>query len=135
VRPVLALDLEGLGGLQAAVAELAEEGQQPLLSGEAGAGVFVSQGLAGRLERGPGGLQAVPASAGGLVRLLPTDEVVGLGGEAVDPLRAFDEALQEVGREEAALGLDAREEAAAGAGHQPALPRSFGPGVAGRRVE
>ena len=120
----LAVDLDVLAALQAAVAQLLEEGQQPLLAGEAGAGVLGSQALAGRLEGGPGGPEAVPAPAGGLVRLLARDQVIVTPGEAVDALRAFDEALEEVGREEGALGVDGRKT------RPPPLP---GPHAAPRR--
>jgi hypothetical protein len=130
----LAVDFRVLRGLQAAVAQLLEEGQQPLLAGEAGAGVLGSQALAGGLEGGPGGLEAVPDPAGGLVRSLAGDQVVGLRAEAVDAFRAFDEALEEVGWEEGAFGMDGREDGAGGTGHQPNPPPTSGPRMIGRGV-
>src|SRR4029450_1728177 len=84
VRPPL--DLGVLCGLEAAVAQLLEEREQPLLPRKARAGGFGLEALARVLESCPRGQEAVPASAGGFVGLFAVDKVVGLGGEAVDAL-------------------------------------------------
>jgi hypothetical protein len=52
-RVRVAFDLEALAGRQAAVAQLLEERQKPLVPGEAGGGVRFLQVGRGSLERGP----------------------------------------------------------------------------------
>lgn len=110
------LELEGLGGLEASVAEFLEERQQPLLTGECGARVRRRELLRGRAETFPHAEHAVPRAADGFVELLTAAEVVGVRRQSRNLAVALREAIQEVRGQQCAFGGDGFKEMVA-AGH------------------
>ena len=100
------LELEGLGGLQATVAEFLEERQQPLLASERGARVGGGELLRAGSKTFPHTEHAVPRATDGFVEFFTAAEVVGVGREAGDFLVALRETVQEIRGQQCALGGD-----------------------------
>jgi len=111
-RVAFALDLDGAGRSQAAVAELAEEVQQPFLAGEGGGGIAFRPSGEVLLKGRPGADEAVPGAAGHLVDLFALDEMIGLRGEPLQSGITGSDALQQLRRQDGPFDMDGGEKIA-----------------------
>ena len=103
-RAVVALKSAALN-LQSAVAQFLEEHQQPAFTRQLRARVRFRQFTPLVVEAQPRAQAAVPRPVDRLVEPLAGQQVILLGAQPVD-LAAVGDALQEIGRQQAAFGFD-----------------------------
>src|SRR5262245_42020852 len=111
----LAGDLDGASGLQAAKAKLLEEDEEPPLPRKRRSRVVFWEVAAGIAELDPCADETIPGADDCLVQR-EVRQVVVLGTHATEIPVTLRYPLQEVGRQETALGADRLKEAA-GAAH------------------
>ena len=100
----------GAGGRgQEAEPQLAQQWQAPLVVGESGGGLAVRQIGGGRAELSVVPAQAIPGVSDYFVHAFAGGESVVFGSGAGEGGMAVEEAAQEIGRQESALGADSLE--------------------------
>jgi hypothetical protein len=116
-RVGLAFDLDRRLLDEAAVAELVEQDVQAALAGQARASLAGRKVVAGLVESGPGAGQPRPRAGDRFAEALARGEVVIAGSQTVEASVAVGDPLEQVGGEQAALGVGGLEEIAGAESH------------------
>ena len=109
---------------QPPVAQLVEQRQQPALAGDRGARVGTGQYGLGAAEGGPGGAAGVPGTIRRLGDPLARQQMVALRLQTLYILAAAgaDQAFEQIGRQQRALGAHAEEAVALACSHGLTVP-------------
>jgi len=121
-RIALAVDFEGGVALQAPVAQLVEQREQPAVARQAGGRVSLRKALQLFAEARPQRREPVPGAVGGLVDALALRQVVLLGADAGQLCIEVRNAGDKLRGQEQAFGFD-RGEGLVGSGHRGRCPR------------
>ncbi len=121
--PVVALQPAALK-LQATKAQFLKEHQQPAFARQRHAAVVRGQPAPLLIEAQPGAQAAIPRPVDGLVEALARQQVVVLRAQPLD-CAAIGDALEQVGGQQAALGLDGGKGGAGDGLHNSSHPRFF----------
>ena len=103
------LDLDRLCGLQAAVAQLLEQREQPAFTRQRGGVVALWKRGQRRSERLPRRHQSVPGTSDPVVQALTLHEVVGLGRQSGNASVVGGYTCEQIGWQQATFRADRRE--------------------------
>jgi len=112
----LGIDRLRFAGLQAAILQLLKKREQPLLASDGGGRFRLGQFFESLLEGGPCARKTVPGAVDGLVQPFPREMVAAIG-DTRNVLVPPREPLQEISRQEPALGADGLERVVFGGAH------------------